>query len=103
MNRFTVTDCGAVLLFGVGSAVLLDTAPVMLLAPAVVARTLTCTVALAPLAMLPRLHVACPVPVFAEQLPTLEVAETSANPAGIVVWNCVATAVFGPPFVIVKV
>jgi hypothetical protein len=94
----TVVDEVALLLPGTGSLVVLDTLAVLLNVPAAVGVTTIVTVALAPLATLPRLQVTVLVPL---QPPWLGVADTNVVAAGNVSVTVTAEAEVGPPLVTV--
>jgi hypothetical protein len=91
------------LLFAVfGSLWVADTLAVLAILPEVVVVTTTVTVALAPLAKLPRLQVNVP-PDGAPQLPWPGVAELKVTLEGMVSVRLTPVAVFGPLLVMVTV
>src|SRR5205807_2369298 len=96
----TVVLAVAVLLSGFGSASVPLTLAVLVSVPAAVGWTTIVTVALAPLARFPRLHVTVLVP---EQLPWPAEADTKVTPLGSVSLTVTPVAPEGPLLMAVSV
>ena len=94
----TVMVAEVVLLAGLGSICVLETAAVLILAPTVTALAVIVTVALAPLAKLPKLHVTVPL-----QVPWVVAVDTQLKPTGKVLVRVVTLVAEGPLFLTVTV
>lgn len=97
----TVVLSVAVLLSGLGSASVAVTVAVLVIVPGAVGAISISTVALAPFANVPKLHITTPP--ASEQLPWLGVAEIKITPAGSVSVRVTLVASNGPLFVTVTV